>query len=65
MSTKQDEIFIDESLFDPYKINKPQLEVIRRIARVVMNKEKCCYTKAVIIAYIEWLAMAEIEQVRH
>lgn len=60
-----DEFLIDDKIFDPYELTKEQLETIRRITRVIMDSQKCCYTKACIIAYIEWLSMVDHGQQSH
>lgn len=65
MENEIDDIVIDESLFDPYNMTEGQLETIRKIARVIMDDQKCDYTKATIIAYLEWLVMAEVEKIQH
>ena len=65
MNELDDNLIIDETFFDPYLMTSEQLETVRRIALVIMDKDKCVYTKAVIIAYIEWLGMAEVEKQRH
>ncbi len=49
----------------PLDLTERQLETIRKIARVVMETEKCDYTRAVLVAYIEWLEMADMDETKH
>lgn len=53
------------SIFDPYELSSEHLDTIRKIARVVMETQKCDYTKAAIIAYIEWIEMTAIDKTQH
>lgn len=52
-------------LINPFDLTPGHLETIRKLARVVMNTHKCDYTQAVIIAYVEWIEMINMDKTRH
>ena len=50
---------------DPFEISPEHWEAIRQIARVAMHDYKCHYTKAVVIAYLEWIDLGECVKTEH
>ena len=52
-------------LLTPDALTKGNWEDIRKIARVVMEQELCDYTKAVVIAYLEFIEMSGMDKTKH
>ena len=56
---------LQEIFLHPLELKDEHWQTIRKIARVVMEEYKCDYTKAIIVAYIEWFEMAEMDETKH
>lgn len=52
-------------IINPFELTREHLVTIRKLARVVMDTHKCDYTQAVVIAYFEWIEMANMDKTRH
>ena len=61
--SKTDEL--QQIFLHPLELKVEHWDTIRKIARIMMDEFNCDYTKAVILAYIEWFELAEMDATRH